>query len=98
MHRRASCVSIVLACVATGAILVAAAPASAFTAKVKFENWAVWGTLTPKKLNEPVTLPKGSVFNGVSELTEPANTGTVRGHLTVPPFTASLKLAGLVPT
>jgi hypothetical protein len=85
-----------------GALAVGATSASAFTSKLKFplENWAVSGSLTDKKLNEPVVLPKGSAFNGEAliTLTETEAFGTMAGNLTVPPFHAKLKLAGLVPT
>jgi hypothetical protein len=85
---------------ALGAMSIAAATASAVTEPVTFKNWAVWGSLTPKKLNEPVVLPKGSTFNGVSEITVTPTSlsGTVSGSIFVPPFNASLKLAGLLPT
>ncbi len=101
MHRRVRLVAVLLASTGTvGALLFAVAPASAtsITVTVPLKNWAVWGSLTPKKLGEPVTLPKGSAFNGASELTEPGTTGKVKGSITVPPFKASLKLAGLLPT
>jgi hypothetical protein len=81
-------------------MLAAAAPASA-NFVVPFKNWSVSGYLTPKLLNEPVTLPAGSTFNGTSELEESASkelSGTVTGTVAVPPFTAKLKLLGLVPT
>lgn len=82
------------------ALAVAAAPASAAPIVIPLKNFAVYGSLTPKKLNEPVVLPKGSAFNGAVSLTSfiPFEEGTVSGKLTVPPFTASLKLVGLVPT
>jgi hypothetical protein len=83
-----------------GAMSLAAAPAWAGFS-TSFVNWAVSGTLTPKKLNEPVTLPKGSTFNGVADietLSPTELTGTVKGSLYVPPFKTSLKLAGLVPS
>lgn len=86
---------------AAGALTVAVAPAAAEgTITVPLNNWAVYGSLTPKKLNEPVVLPKGSTFDGAVKLTKfiPREEGTVRGKLFVPPFTASLKLVGLVPT
>ncbi|HXB16417.1 MAG TPA: hypothetical protein VNV44_11825 [Solirubrobacteraceae bacterium] len=65
-----------------------------------FHNWPVTGSLTPKKLGEPVVLPKGSVFNGGANvvLTRTEAHGTLHGTLTVPPFTAQLKLLGLLPT
>jgi hypothetical protein len=85
---------------AVGAMSIATTSASAVTQPITFTNWAVWGSLTPKKLNEPVVLPKGSTFNGVSEITVTPTefSGTVSGTIFVPPFKASLKLVGLVPT
>jgi hypothetical protein len=85
---------------ALAAMSVAAAPAWAGFS-TSFVNWAVSGSLTPKKLNEPVVLPKGSTFNGVSEIQTVTSTelaGTVNGSLYVPPFKTTLKLAGLVPS
>ena len=64
---RIATVAVLLA--AIGAMFVATTSASAITEPVTFTNWAVWGSLTPKKLNEPVVLPKGSTFNGTSEIT-----------------------------
>ncbi|HUB73925.1 MAG TPA: hypothetical protein VL979_07815 [Solirubrobacteraceae bacterium] len=86
-----------------GAIVAAsamAASAAAITEPVSFTNWAVWGSLTPKKLNEPVELPQGSTFNGVAEVTSTATSlsGTISGSIYVPPFKAKLKLGGALPT
>jgi hypothetical protein len=72
----------------------------------EFKNWVVSGTLTPKKLNQPVALPQGSTFNGIAELQliieehakGPKVSGTVTGSVFVPPFNAALRLLGLVPT
>jgi hypothetical protein len=83
-----------------GATSIAAAPAWAGFS-TSFVNWAVSGSLTPKKLNEPVTLPKGSTFNGVADIETLSPTelsGTVKGELYVPPFKTTLKLAGLIPS
>jgi hypothetical protein len=77
---------------------IGAASASAVELTVQLTNHAVSGYLTPKKLDEPVVLPKHSTFNGVVHLQSPANTGTLTGSLSVPPFETSLKLVGLVPT
>ncbi len=84
-----------------GGMSLAAAPAFAsFTEP--FVNWAVSGYLTPKKLNEPVVLPKHSTFNGSAIFSAlpptPGWGATLSGSLVVPPFTASLKLVGLIPT
>ena len=85
---------------AVGAMFVATAPASALA----LENWRVSGTLTPKTLNQTVTLPEGSTFNGNANLdvegTNPETaviTGTLTGTVFVPPFTATLNILG-VPT
>jgi hypothetical protein len=84
-----------------GAMSVAAAPAFAGIT-LTLTNHAVSGYLTPKKLGEPVVLPKHSTFNGVANLASSPPTpgwgGTLTGSLYVPPFEASLKLGGVVPT
>jgi hypothetical protein len=85
---------------AVGAMFVATTSASAaFT--LHFTNYTVSGFLKPKLLNEPVTLPPGSTFNGSAslEVVEIGNfTGTITGDVFVPPFTASLRVLGLIPT
>ena len=82
-------------------LAVAATPASGAGPQLLFENWKLSGSLTVKKLNEPVVLPKGSTFNGVAEVTRFNATeieGVLTGKIFVPPFKASLKIAGLIPT
>lgn len=87
---------------AVGAMFVAAAPASAAgKLKLQFKNYVVSGYLTPRLLNEPVTLPQGSTFNGSTEIEVIELDdlhGTLTGTVAVPPFTAKLKLLGLIPT
>lgn len=97
-NRRIAALTVTL--VSLGALLFAAAPAMAIEIPYKFENWAVWGSLTPKKLNEPVVLPKGSTYNGTSVLVSTPTEiyGSTSGTIFVPPFNASLKLLGVVPT
>src|SRR5262245_30592213 len=80
----------------------ATAPAFVGVQHQAFNNWVVSGSLTPKKLNEPIDLPKGSTFNGTATL-EFENVfenlrGTLGGTVSVPPFNASLRLLGIVPT
>jgi len=98
MSRKARRIAALAATVAAvGGTSVAATTASAITVPFNFENWAVWGSLTPKKLNAPVVLPKGSTFNGTSELTSTETTvsGTVTGTIFVPPFNATVKVLGI---
>jgi hypothetical protein len=87
---------------AIGAMSITALPASASVLKQSMENWSVSGSLTPKKLGQPVTLPEHSTFNGRAELTYVLNfenlKGTLEGTVKVPPFTAMVPLLGLVPT
>lgn len=82
---------------AVGAVSPAITPASAFTADLPFTNLAVSGTLTPKKLNQPVTLPEGSAFNGELALELPAWSGPITGSVFVPPFNTTITILG-VPT
>jgi len=92
--------ALVAALAAIGAASVAAAPALAVTVKFPFKNWAVFGSLTPKKLGEPIVLPKESTFNGEAEieLTVGSTSGTVKGNIFVPPFNATVKILGLPTT
>jgi hypothetical protein len=87
---------------AIGAMTLTALPASASVLKQSMENWTVSGSLTPKKLGEPVTLPEKSTFNGHAEILFVGNfehiNGTLEGTVKVPPFTATVPLLGLVPT
>jgi hypothetical protein len=49
--------------------------------------------LTDKKLNEKITLPSGSTFNGTATIP-----GSLTGDTSVPPFSASIKIFGFIPT
>jgi hypothetical protein len=60
---------------------------------VKFQNWKLEGSLTDKKQGQTINLPEGCTFNGEAE--EP---GPLEGNTFCPPFTASLKLLGFLPT
>ncbi len=97
MYRMTRRIAALSAAVAAVGILSSAASASAVTIPYTFKNWAVWGSLTPKKLNEPIILPKGSTFNGTGLLNSSASglSGTVTGEIFVPPFNAALKVLGI---
>ena len=110
MFRNVGRFTAVLAAVAALGAVSGSATASAAVGVVHlnetFSNWVVSGTLTDKKLDQPVQLPEGSTFNGSSELeliiseeegVGPVVSGTVTGHVFVPPFDASLNLL-VVPT
>ncbi len=101
LHGRCRLVALAAVLAVVGLATLGAGSASAGLS-IPFVNWAVSGHLTPKKLGEPVILPKHSTFNGAAEFSAfPPAKGwgaTVSGKLAVPPFTANLKLVGLVPT
>jgi hypothetical protein len=83
--------------VVAGVMSFAAASASAVEINYKFNKWTVSGSLTPKKLNEPITLPPESFFNGTGKLISNENEfgGIVTGSITVPPFNAALTVLGI---
>ena len=101
MFRRT--VATLAAILAVSAVAATSASASTTQAPVIVEQgiygWEVLGSLTAKKLNQAVVLPKGSYFEGEGNFTSlmPIK-GKLTGQLHVPPFTASLALLGLVPT
>jgi hypothetical protein len=100
MSRKARAIATASAGLLVTCGMLVAATASSAAISINLPNWAVYGSLTPKTLNEPVILPKGSTFNGAVTVTRLTNEieATIAGKLFVPPFTASLKLAGAVPT
>jgi len=63
------------------------------TVRVSFQNWTLEGSLTDHKLNETIDLPEECTFNGVAVIP-----GKLEGKTLCPPFTAKLKLLGLVPS
>jgi hypothetical protein len=66
--------------------------------KAELKNAAAAGSLTLKRSGQVIALPASSTFNGSVEVNAETGSGTVSGALTVSPFTASLKLFGLLPT
>lgn len=65
--------------------------------KAQYSNWAVSGALTDAKQGQAIALPGGSDFNGSAELAAQTGAGSVSGTLMIPPFTAPLKLFGVLP-
>ncbi len=65
--------------------------------KAEYKNWAFGGSITDKRLGQAITLPEGATFNGSGEVNVESGAGSVKGSLTVPPFTAVLKLFGGLP-
>jgi hypothetical protein len=63
----------------------------------EMKNWTVSGSITPKRLRQPLTLPEGSVFNGSGEVNTATGAGSVEGNITIPPFSAPFKLFGFLP-
>lgn len=75
------------------ACAVSAPAASAADLVLPFTDYKVGGSLTVKKLNQPITLPAGSTFNGTANLT----THQLAGDVFIPEFTSTVRVLG-VPT
>jgi hypothetical protein len=75
------------------AAAVSVPAASAADVVLPFTNYKVAGSLTVKKLNQSITLPSGSTFNGWANLTQQ----TLIGNVFIPEFTSTIKVLG-VPT
>jgi hypothetical protein len=85
--RRAVLVT-VAALLTAGALSV---PAASADVVLPFTNYQVGGTLTVKKLDQSVTLPPGSTFNGQANLT----TSQLSGDVFVPEFTSTIRVLGI---
>lgn len=64
----------------------------------ELKNWTLSGTLTPRRVNQAITIPAGSTFNGALELNTQTGAGSVEGNIFVPPFSSTLRLFGVLPT
>jgi hypothetical protein len=62
-----------------------------------FKGWTLAGSVTPKPLGQPITLPAGSTFSGSFEANTVPGPGSVTGNLSIPPFRAAVKLYGIIP-
>lgn len=65
--------------------------------KAEYKNWVLAGSIKDKPLGETISLPKGSTFNGTGEVNTETGVGSVKGALSVPPFSTPVKLFGLLP-
>ena len=75
------------------ACVVSVPAASAADIVIPFTNYKVSGSLTVKKLDQSITLPDGSTFNGSANLT----TNQLSGDVFIPEFTSTIRVLG-VPT
>jgi hypothetical protein len=87
--------------VTTPAGASAANPSDRFTYRLieqaEYKNWTVSGTLTDKRLGQAISLPEGAAFTGAAQVNVESGLGSVTGSIFVPPFSATLKLFGVVP-
>jgi hypothetical protein len=84
--RRAG-LGIAVALVAACALSVPAASAQV----LPFDDYRVGGTLSLNKLNQSITLPEGSTFNGSANLA----TGQLTGDVFIPEFTSTIRVLGI---
>jgi hypothetical protein len=73
------------------AAAVSVPAASAADVVLPFTNYKVAGSLTVKKLNQSITLPPGSTFNGQANITQQKLTGDVF----IPEFTSTVRVLGI---
>jgi hypothetical protein len=62
----------------------------------EYNNWVLSGSITDKKLDQAITLPAGSTFNGHGVIDIETGGGSVNGNLAMPAFTTPLKLFGVL--
>jgi hypothetical protein len=79
-----------LTALAAAAALIAPS-AAAQDVVLPFTNYQVGGTLTVKKLDQSISLPPGSTFNGTANLT----TQRLQGDVFVPEFTSTIRVLGI---
>jgi hypothetical protein len=80
-----------LAVALVAACVISVPAASAADVVLPFTNYKVGGSLTVKKLNQSITLPNGSTFNGSANLT----TQQLSGHVFIPEFTSTIRVLGI---
>jgi lysophospholipase L1-like esterase len=61
----------------------------------EFNNWVVSGTFGLKKLNQSITLPAGSTFNGEAAVNLLTESGPLTGSFAIPSFEAPIKILGI---
>jgi hypothetical protein len=72
-----------------------ATPALIETAE--YNNWVLGGSLTDKRQGQAITLPAGATFNGTGEINDETGAGSVRGNLSIPAFSDTVRLFGILP-
>jgi hypothetical protein len=65
------------------------------TIQQELTNWVISGALEIGKLNQEITLPEGSRFNGTASINLETQSGPISGTITVPPFNVMVKILGL---
>jgi hypothetical protein len=81
----------------------AAGPADQFSyeppsVREEFKNWVLSGALHDRKLNQAITLPEGSRFNGMASIDLETMSGPLSGTISVPAFTTPVKIFGFPAT
>jgi lysophospholipase L1-like esterase len=61
----------------------------------EFNNWVVSGTFALKKLNQTITLPQGSTFNGEAAINLLTESGPLTGTFAIPSFEPTIKILGI---
>jgi hypothetical protein len=64
----------------------------------EFKNWVLSGALHDRKLNQAITLPEGSRFNGMASIDLETMAGPLSGTISVPAFNTPVKIFGFPAT
>lgn len=65
--------------------------------RAEYKSWVLSGSITDKRLGQAITLPAGSTFNGQGEVSSETGLGSVKGSISIPPFTATIRLFDFLP-
>ena len=80
-----------LAVTSVAACAASVSTASAADVVLPFNNYNVGGRLSLISLNQSITLPASSTFNGSANITQ----GILTGHVSIPTFTSTIRVLGI---
>ena len=93
--------SAALATVVAMALMAAsgATPSLASGLPSVFDHWTLSGSIEDARFGQTITLPSGATFNGSAVLPPVGQrTGTITGDISIPSFSAPVKLYGIPAT
>jgi len=70
---------------------------TATTEEAEYNGSALSGSITDAKLGQTLTLPAGSTFTGSGQRNLASGQGSIHGNVSIPAFSTSFKLLGVIP-